>query len=203
VVERKRRRVERAARHMPRPVPWDWAEPRIMPLLSGPCFDPPGPGLVRLTSSLGPAIEFGLDLGSAFIGVDEVVAERWERSPVQLLSTGLANLRRRAEPLTASDVTTAVMSGHRIRLLDRHPHWASSIVLDLPTLTRLFGDHDQFIAAARVDCLVSAPINTPTRVFAEIAVGLEDKWNSLWLDPFVLESGELIWENSLPHEEEV
>jgi len=202
MAERKRRRVQIAARRMPRPVPWDWAEPRIMPLLSGPCFDPPGSELVRLTSSLGPAIEFGLDLGSTVLRVDHPVAERWECSAEQLLATGLANLRRRAERLSATDVTTAVMSGYRIRLLDRRPHWASSILLDLPTLTRLFGDQDQFIAAPRADCLVTAPINTPPRVFADIALGLEDQWNSLWLDPFLLESGELIWESSLPDEEE-
>jgi uncharacterized protein YtpQ (UPF0354 family) len=200
-LERNRRAVERAARRMPKPVPWDWAEPRIMPLLSGPSFGHPGEPLVRLTSTLGPAVEFGLDLGTVFLVVDEIVAERWERSADQLLECGLKNLRRRAERLTHVDVTTGVMSGRRVRLLNKRPRWASSILLDLPTLIRLFGDHDQFLAAPRVDCLVSMPIDTPAHAFAEIAIGFEDQWNSLWLDPFVLESGELLWEGSLPDED--
>jgi hypothetical protein len=199
---RNRRAVERAARRMPKPVPWDWAEPRIMPLLSGPSFDGPGESLVRATSALGPAVEFGLDLGTVFLVVDEIVAERWERSAEQLLDCALRNLRQRAERLTPADVTTGVMSGRRVRLLDKRPRWASSILLDLPTLIRLFGGHDQFLAAPRTDCLLSMPTDTPTRAFAEIAVGLEDRWNSLWLDPFVLESGELLWEGSLPDEDE-
>jgi hypothetical protein len=201
-LERNRRAVERAARRMPKPVPWDWAEHRIMPLLSGPSFDQPGDSVVRLTSKLGPTVEFGLDLGTVFLVVDEIVAERWERSADQLLECGLRNLRRRAERLTSADVTTGVMSGRRIRLLSGQPRWASSILLDLPTLIRLFGDHDQFLAAPRTDCLVSVPSDTPTRAFAEIAVGLEDQWSSLWLDPFLLESGELLWEGSLANEDE-
>jgi hypothetical protein len=201
-LERNRRAVERAARRMPKPVPWDWAEPRIMPLLSGPSFDGPGESLVRATSALGPAVEFGLDLGTVFLVVDEIVAERWERSAEQLLDCALRNLRQRAERLTPADVTTGVMSGRRVRLLDKRPRWASSILLDLPTLIRLFGGHDQFLAAPRTDCLLSMPTDTPTRAFAEIAVGLEDRWNSLWLDPFVLESGELLWEGSLGDEDE-
>jgi uncharacterized protein YtpQ (UPF0354 family) len=201
-LERNRRAVERAARRMPKPVPWDWAEHRIMPLLSGPSFDQPGDSLMRLTSTLGPTVEFGLDLGSVFLVVDEIVAERWERSADQLLECGLRNLRRRAERLTSADVTTGVMSGRRIRLLSGQPRWASSILLDLPTLIRLFGDDDQFLAAPRTDCLLSMAIDTPTRAFAEIAVGLEDRWNSLWLDPFLLESGELLWEGSLSSEDD-
>jgi hypothetical protein len=200
--ERHRRAVERAARRMPKPVPWDWAEPRIMPLLAGPSLDRPGDSLVRLTSTLGPAVEFGLDLGTVFLGVDAIVTERWERSTEQLLDCGLQNLRRRAERLTPADVTNGVMSGRRIRLLDKRPRWASSILLDVPTLIRLFGNDDQFLAAPRTDCLLSMPIDTPAHAFAEIAVGLEDQWNSLWLDPFLLESGELLWEGSLSDEDE-
>jgi hypothetical protein len=196
------RAVERAVKHMPKPVPWDWAEPRIMPLLSGPTFDEPGEGVVRLTSTLGPIVEFGLDVGTVCLGVDELVAERWERSPEQLLDCGLQNLRRRAARLTSADVATGVMSGRRVRLLDKRPRWASSILLDLPTLIRLFGNDDQFLAAPRTDCLVSMPVDTRPRAFADIAIGLEDRWNSLWLDPFLLDSGELVWEGSLSGDDE-
>jgi hypothetical protein len=137
-----------------------------------------------------------------FLGVDEIVTERWERSTEQLLDSGLQNLRRRAERLTSADVTNGVMSGRRIRLLNKRPRWASSILLDVPTLIRLFGNDDQFLAAPRTDCLLSMPIDTPAHAFAEIAVGLEDQWSSLWLDPFLLESGELLWEGSLSDEDE-
>ena len=56
---REDRALRRAARQMPKPVPWDWAAPRLVPLLSRPAFDPPGEGLVRVTTELGFAVEFG------------------------------------------------------------------------------------------------------------------------------------------------
>jgi hypothetical protein len=202
-IGRQQRALKRAVRNIPTPVPWDWAEPRLVPLLSGPRFDQPGESLVRVASRLGPTIEFGLDLGRVLLRVDEVVAERWETSAAQLLDHGTRNLRRRAERFTSSDLTTGVMSGHRIRLLEGRPPWASSILLDEPTLIRIFGPHDQLLAAPRTDCLLSMPIDTPAPVFAGIAIDLEDQWRSLWLDPFILESGALLWEGNLPAGEEI
>jgi hypothetical protein len=38
-VVREDQAMRRAARQMPKPVPWEWAKPRIVPLLAGPYFD--------------------------------------------------------------------------------------------------------------------------------------------------------------------
>ena len=178
---------------MPNPVPWDWAAPRLMPLLSGPQFDDPDLPIVRLTSELGPAVEFGLDLGGVFLTVDRHVAERWECSSEQLMDRGLANLRERAAKVTPDQVVAGVMSGHTIRILRDRPAWASSILLDLPTIHRLFGTHDQLLAAPTTSCLVSLPLDTPTRIAAEIVIDFEGPLTSLFLDPFVLEDGLLTW----------
>ena len=178
---------------MPNPVPWDWAAPRLMPLLSGPQFDDPDLPIVRLTSELGPAVEFGLDLGGVFLTVDRHVAERWECSSEQLMDRGLANLRERAAKVTPDQVVAGVMSGHTIRILRDRPSWASSILFDLPTIHRLFGAHDQLLAAPTTSCLVSLPIDTPTRIAAEIVIDFEGPLTSLFLDPFVMEDGVLTW----------
>src|SRR5216683_118667 len=109
-VTRRQRRLRRAFRAMPNPVPWDWAAPRLMPLLSGPQFDDPDLPLVRVTSELGPTIEFGLDLGGVFATVDRRVAERWECTSEQLLLRGIANLRDRAAQIAPDQVVAGVMS---------------------------------------------------------------------------------------------
>ena len=185
--------LRRAVRKMPNPVPWDWAAPRLMPLLSGPQFDDPDLPLVRLTSELGPAIEFGLDLGGVFVTVDRRVAERWECSTDQLLERGLVNLRDRAARIAADQVVAGVRSGRTIRILRDKPAWASSILLDLASVHRLFGSHDQLLAAPTTSCVVSVPIETPPRIAGEIVIDFEGPLTSLFLDPFIMEDGVLRW----------
>jgi hypothetical protein len=192
-VARRQRRLRDAFRAMPNPVPWDWAAPRLVPLLSGPQFDDPDLPLVCVTSELGPTVEFGIDLGGVFATVDRRVAERWECSTEQLFERGLANLRDRAAKVAPDQVVVGVMSGRTIRVLRDRPAWASSIVLDLPSVHRLFGAHDQILAAPTTGCLVSLPIDTPTRIAADIAVDVEGPLTSLFLDPFVMEDGALHW----------
>ncbi len=193
-VARESRALRRAARRMPKPMPWDWAEPRLMPLLSGPTFDLPGEAIVRARSELGPMVEIGVDLGGVFTYVDEAVAQRWECSAQQLMGSGLRNLAERAARLQASQVTGGVMSGRAIRLLRDHPHWASSLVLVPEHLLRLFGSHDQIIGAPQMACLVSLPIDTPAAFAAEIILEFEQTARrSLWLDPFLVRDGQLSW----------
>ena len=192
-LRRQRREFNQALKAVPRPVPWEWAQPRILPLFAGPRFDPPGESLARATAALGPAIEFGLPVGPGFARVDRHVAERWEVTVEQLLDRAMANLRERAAGLDAGLVVTGVLSGRAIRLLDGNPPWASSLLLDRDELERVFGAADQIFAAARTDCLVSALLDIPTRAFAEIVIDLEHEDESLWLDPFILEGGELRW----------
>jgi hypothetical protein len=201
-VARRQRELRRAVRRMPNPVPWDWAGRRLMPLLAGPQFDAPGEPIVRVTSELGPTVEFGLDLGGVFLTVDQLVAERWECSPDQLLERSLANLRERAARMEANRVVSGVLSGRAVRILQDRPAWASSVLLDLPSIHRLFGTHDQVLAAPITNCLVSLPIDTPPRIAADIVVSFEGPLTSLFLDPFVLEDGCLIWEGSLPDDED-
>jgi len=191
---RRQRSLERAARTMPKPVPWDWAAPRLMPLLARPCFDEPGLPVVRRASDLGPAVEFGIDLGGVFLIVDEPVADRWECSADQLMARAMTNLRRRAARIEPGQVGTGAMSGWPIRLLQDRPRWASSLLLDLDSVTRLFGPGDQLLAAPTTTCLVSLPIDMPERIAATIVVDLEGtSHESLFLDPFVLEDGVLTW----------
>lgn len=203
LVARRQRALERAARRMPRPVPWDWAAPRLMPLLSRPSFDDPEAPIVRHPSDLGPSVEFGMDLGGLFMMVDQPVADRWECSPSQLMERALANLRDRAGRLTPTTVVPAVMSGWQIRVIQDRPAWASSLILDFDSINRLFGVQDQLLAAARTNCLVSFPIGIPERIAAAIAVDLEGSGEeSLFLDPFVLEDGALLWGGNAPDEDD-
>ncbi len=184
----------RAVKRMPKPMPWEWAQPRLLPLLSGPAFDLPGEALVRARSELGPMVDMGVDLGGVFTYVDEAVAERWECTTEQLMARGLTNLAERAARLQTSQIVGGVMSGRAIRLLRGQPHWASSLLLVPEHLFRLFGSHDQVIGAAQQACLVSLPIDTPAAVAADIVLEFErSARQSLWLDPFVVRDGRLVW----------
>lgn len=191
-------REERAAagaiRRMPKPVSWEWAKPRLVPLLAGPTIDPVGERLVRVVMDPGVAVAFGIDLGAAFPLVDEAVATRWECTAEQIREAAAANLGRRAAKLEPRIVRTATMSGHQIRLIADRPGWASSILLVPDELRRLFGDHDQLFAAPRRDTLLNFQPDIPSRVAGEIVVDFEaGATYPLMLDPFCLEDGVLLW----------
>ncbi|MEO5941754.1 MAG: hypothetical protein ABIZ72_11960 [Candidatus Limnocylindrales bacterium] len=201
-VVRRQRALERAARRMPRPTPWDWAAPRLMPLLARPGFDDPEAPIVRHPSDVGPSVEFGIDLGGQFMMVDQPVADRWECSPAQLMDRAMANLRERAGRLAPATVVPGVLSGWPIRVIQDRPAWASSLILDLASLTRLLGSHDQLLAAARTNCLISFPADIPGRLAAAIAVDLErSSEESLFLDPFMLVDGDLLWDGNTRDED--
>lgn len=186
--------MARAVRRMPKPVPWEWAKPRLLPLLSGPVIDPPGLPTVRATGGPGCTVEFGLDLGGVFPVVDALVAERWECDAGQLLQVSLANLRRRTGRLSPTSLSTGVFSGRMTRLF-RQPGWAASLVLLEDELIRLFGAQDQFIAAPSRSLLMSFPIEMPLRVLADTVVDLEStEAMPLLYEPFLVEGGRLLWQ---------
>ena len=116
-VLKEERTVARVAKRVPRPMPWDYARPRIVPLLCGPSFDRPGEEVMRAVAGPGCAIEFGVDLGGVLPLVDRPVAERWECTSEQICEVALANLRRRLDRLPASAATAGALSGRIIRTL--------------------------------------------------------------------------------------
>lgn len=192
---REQRELARAARKMPRPVPWEWARPRLLPLLAGPAMDDPELPVVRAVAGPGCAVEFGMDLGGVFLTVDALVAERWETSPEQLRDVALANLRGRTEELSPKSLRTGTFSGRMVRMLRGPEGYAASLVLLTDELMRVFGGHDQILAAPSRSFLVSFPIDTPTSVVAYTVVDLEmGESLPLMFDPFVLMDGVVHWQ---------
>jgi hypothetical protein len=194
-VVKEQRAIGRAAKKMPRPVPWDWAEPRLLPLLCGPIIDPPGEHVVRTVAGPGCAIEIGMDLGGVFPVVDASVAERWETSPDQLRDTALANLRRRTARLSPASLSTCAFSGRIVRMLRGPAGYAASLVLLQDELMRIFGPQDQILAAPGRSMLVSFPIDAPLDVVADTVIDLElSQPLPLMLDPFIVTEGRLVWQ---------
>jgi len=70
---KEQRALGRAAKQMPRPMPWDWASPRLLPLLCGPYLA--DDELMTDVLDPGCAVVFGVDLGRVFTLVDPEVAE--------------------------------------------------------------------------------------------------------------------------------
>lgn len=194
-VMKERRAIGRAAKKMPKPVPWDWAKPRLLPLLCGPVIDPVGEHVVRTVAGPGCAIEIGMDLGGVFPVVDTVVAERWETSPDQLRDAALSNLRRRTERLSPRRLSTGVFSGRIVKMLRGPAGYAASLVLLQDELMRIFGSQDQIFAAPGRSLLVSFPIDAPRDVVVDTVIDLElNEPLPLMLDPFLLMDGNLIWQ---------
>ena len=193
-VVKQRRELAKAMRRTPRPISWEFAAPRLMPFLCGPCIDDPEFPRVRATAPPGCAVEFGVDVGGVFPIVDARVAERWECTPAQLLSVGLDNLHRRASCLTRSTVKTATFSGRLVRLLEGVPY-AASLLLAQDELMRLFGRGDQVFGAPSSSTLLSFALDTPPLVVAHTVIDFEmSEQVPLMLDPFMLIDGELIWQ---------
>jgi hypothetical protein len=192
------RAFRRAASKMPKPVPWEWARPRLMPLLAQPCIDLPGEERIRVIGRPGCAVEFGIDLGGHFPIVDRIVAERWECSIEQLQVAAMANLDRRVAAIQPSAVQHAVMSGRAFRMLQGPVGCASSVLLVPEQVKRLFGGDDQVLAAPGRHTLMSFPMDAPTLGIAEIVVDMEQQeLLPLFMDPFALVDGEVIWEGNL------
>jgi hypothetical protein len=198
------RAFRRAVRRMPRPVPWDWAKPRILPLLAGPYLDADDDPPVRGISEVGCAVVYGLEVGGAFPLVDQRVAQRWECSAEQIHRVAVANLGARASRLPASTVRGGTLSGRIIRMVDREVGWASSLLLVPDQLKRLFGSTDQVFGAPGRSVLISLPLRTPSEVVAHILIDLEmgQTW-PLMLDPFVLLDGRLYWDSGDDSEDDV
>ena len=174
-------------------MPWEWARPRLMPLLAGPYLghDP----FVTVVGEPGCAVIFGVEIQRTFVLVDRPVAERWETSDDQRDAVARQNLDRRAARLEAADLIHGTLSGRIVRILERVA-WSSSLVLAPKHLVRLFGGDDQIIGTPRRETIIAASIDTPTSVFAHILVDYEYKAAyPLLLDPFLLEEGKLSWQS--------
>ena len=108
----------------------------------------------------------------------------------------MANLERRVGAIPDSAVQHAVMSGRAFRLLRSPSGCASSVLLIPDQLRRLFGGHDQMLAAPGRHILLSFSIEMPTIAAAQIAVDIEqDELAPLFLGPFLLSDGTLIWDD--------
>lgn len=203
VVLREHQALRRGIREMPRPVPWDWASSRLIPLLAGPRIDQPGEPMVRVRSDLGPALVFGLDLGGVLPVLDRDVADRWERTPEQVHRTAMDNLRRRAARVAPAAVVEATMSGRVFRLL-RHPKgFASSLVLLPAEIERLFGGDEQILVAPASGLLLSFPLDAAEWVVADITAEFEDREPfPLLLEPFLYARGEVHWSPEAPDDED-
>lgn len=190
---RQDRRLRRAAKLMPKPAPWDWAKPRIMPLLAGPYIgsDP----LVTVVGPPGCAVIFGIGVAGTFAIVDRAVAERWEVSDEQFETIAYENLDRRAARLDRRALRHGTLCGRIVRILDSVP-WASSLVLAPEQLQRIFGAETQLFGTPRRETLVAIPVDTPVPVAARIVVDLEmQAAYPLLLDPFLLDDGRIVWES--------
>jgi hypothetical protein len=187
---REDRRLRAAARAMPKPATWEWARPRLLPLLAGTALER---DLVAVKGEPGCAVIFGIECKRTYLIVDRPVAERWETSDEQLVAAARANLERRAAQIEPSAVRSATLSGHIVRILDA-VRWSSSLLLSPLNVRRLFGGEDQIFATPRRNTLLSFDMDTAPAVAAHVAIDIEvNAAFPLLLDPFLLEDGEVTW----------
>lgn len=199
---REQRALRRATKRMPKPVPWDWARPRLLPLLAGPMLDHTEDEPLRAVAEAGCALVFGIDAGGGiFPMVDAPVAERWECTVRQIRDVAFDNLRRRAARLEPSIVSGGTLSGRIIRIMKGGVPWASSLVLVEDELKRLFGGHDQIFITPGRGTVISFPSETPASTVVDVLDDFErSETYPLMLEPFMLSDGELLWGGALEDE---
>jgi hypothetical protein len=110
----------------------------------------------------------------------------------------MANLARRVAAIQPTAIQHAVMSGRAFRMLRSPAGCASSVLLVPEQIKRLFGGLDQVLAAPGRHTLMSFPMDAPALAVAEIVVGMEQgELVPLFLDPFALCDGDVVWEGDL------
>jgi hypothetical protein len=186
------RRLRRAAKAIPKPMPWEWAAPRLLPLLAGPYLGPDQ--LVTTVAEAGCALVYGVEVERTFLVLDHEVIGRWECSVDQVHEIAHRNLARRAARLSPEHLRHGILAGRLVRVLEFVP-WASSLLLVPDQLIRVFGGQDQLFGAPKRESLLAFSLDTPVRVAAHILVDFEDNAaQPLLLPPFVLIDGKLRWE---------
>lgn len=173
--------------------PWEEMAPAVRPVL--PRWRPfAGKVDSAPVRSWPPGIEsaFGLDVGPAFLYLDEWALERWGITFDVLAERALDNVRRWAEAMPAFELQAEVITDIPTRILQTRDGWASTLLLVPDQLARAFGPEPCLVIAPMRDLVLALPVDTEP----ELAAWLMDELahldpNGLALPVFALVDGRL------------
>jgi hypothetical protein len=188
--------IRQAIASIPDSPDWSWARPRLAPVFQRPASGGvTGDPLLLSVSEMGVAFGFAIEVGPLFMPVTTSLAERWEASLQQIEAAAFDHLHAVVASIRPNVVQRAVHHGHLIRALPEPGGWASSVILaGVDEVTRIFGSHDQILAAPSRNILLSFSASTPSDTVVDVTLGIEEMdLHPLNLDPFVLEDGRLSW----------
>ena len=144
---------------------------------------------VRVVLPPGLSVGFGVDIGPAFISVDEGLARRWGHSPLDLTTRALTNLRSRAALVRPRDVVREHIDGVPVRALQTGLGCASTLVLIPDELRRILGAEPSCVIAPMRDLLMAFPADADRDLVAYVRdeIAAQDP-NALALEAFVVDA---------------
>lgn len=143
-------------RELPPDLPWDVIGPDVIPLIPRIRPHPAGaPNAVERTLPPGIAVQFGIDIGPATLGIHAGMLHEWGISEADLVATALANLERRASSLGPRDVIGGSPDPLELRALQTQRSIASVLVLVPDVIERVFGPEPQLLVAPMRDLIAS------------------------------------------------
>jgi hypothetical protein len=176
---------------VPTEIDWDWAQGRVLPVLPRARPQPAGSAEpIQAVMSGGITVQFGIDIGPAFMSVSAKLLRQWAKGVADLAATAIVNLHARAGSIEPGDLYHGSLSGIATTWLQSGRSVASTLVLAPLELTRLLGPEPQLLVAPMRDLLIAFPgepeVELAMWLHAEIAA--EDP-NCLPLAAFRLENG--------------
>lgn len=164
---------------IPEGMPWAWAALRVIPVVKGVRIQVmddleleqlgfrPLSSLPTVHLPPGIDVSFSVEVEVVGISIDQEKLDQWDMTVDQLVAPAMGNLRRIVGTWRGK-VYEDDYDGVPLRMLDRWPYWASSLVLLPDELQRIFGPEDQLFIAPFACNLISLPIDVDRDFAADI-----------------------------------
>lgn len=150
------------------------------------------PEPVRLRLAPGVLVNFGIDLGPAFAYVSPDMLAHWPVTPDGVAIVALGNLRDCLAASGPGTLSRVEFEGIGTRMLQTGRGVASTAVLLVDELERIFGRSPQRFVAPSRDLLVSLPLASDPEAALELVEGIAElDPNVPAVESFVLERGVL------------
>ena len=141
----------------------------------------------------GVDVTFSIDADVLGVNVGQRQLDAWEMTAEQVLPASMSNLARAVGSWQGRAYDDAY-EGVPVRMLERWPSWASSLVLLPDELKRILGDEDQLLIVPYQCNLISLPVDVDRDLAADLldVFGLLNPASLLiGMPAFVLRDGEL------------
>jgi hypothetical protein len=151
------------------------------------------PALLYLRRPPGLDVGVAIDIGHAYMHVDERMLERWDMTADAALARAVENVRRRATTKQLEPIVFGDIGGVPTKWFQSGQSIGSALILAPDLIVERFGTDEQFILAPMRDLLVSVPIEAGYAFAADLYESIaEEDPNCLDLPVLTLVDGRVL-----------